>query len=330
MQQIERYGVIALVFLLVTIVAVSFWGDNKSPGFWSRLTGRGDAKKMEIAKNASTAERAVESPLPLNPNPSPAAPEAGQAPTPIIAAPVPAPAPVASAPAGPAPVANLVPGPHPAGNPAPANGSQLSPTAPQVAALPQPPAPSAPAPAVEPKDTHKAVKAAVSSGSTVEYVVQKGDSLASIAQKNLGSSSRWTEIQSLNGGIQPKALRVGTKLKLPATATAKSTIDKGAPKAESAAPKKALPASSEASHAGTIYVVRSGDTLRTIAEKKLGSGDRWKDIVAANPGLDPHKLAVGKSLHLPAGEAREGHDTGALVAAALPASSSASGKPRVR
>ena len=40
MQQIERYGVIALVFLLVTIVAVSFWGDSKSPGFWSRLTGK--------------------------------------------------------------------------------------------------------------------------------------------------------------------------------------------------------------------------------------------------------------------------------------------------
>ena len=47
MQQIERYGVIALVFFLITIVAVSFWGDSKSPGFWSRLTGR--AKKDATA-----------------------------------------------------------------------------------------------------------------------------------------------------------------------------------------------------------------------------------------------------------------------------------------
>src|SRR5215813_12488510 len=67
MQQIERYGVIALVFLLVTIVAVSFWGDSKSPGFWSRLTGR--AKKEEVAKvdpsanaPAATAERALGAP----------------------------------------------------------------------------------------------------------------------------------------------------------------------------------------------------------------------------------------------------------------------------
>ena len=30
MQRIERYGVIALVFLLVTIVAVSMWGERKN------------------------------------------------------------------------------------------------------------------------------------------------------------------------------------------------------------------------------------------------------------------------------------------------------------
>ncbi|MEY2808156.1 MAG: hypothetical protein RIR65_2573, partial [Planctomycetota bacterium] len=51
MQQIEKYGVIALVFLLVTIVAVSFWGDSKSPGFWSRLTG---GQKEEVAQAAAT------------------------------------------------------------------------------------------------------------------------------------------------------------------------------------------------------------------------------------------------------------------------------------
>lgn len=52
MQQIEKYGVIALVFLLVTIVAVSFWGDSKSPGFWSRLTG---GEKEEVAQATAPA-----------------------------------------------------------------------------------------------------------------------------------------------------------------------------------------------------------------------------------------------------------------------------------
>lgn len=56
MQQIEKYGVIALVFLLVTIVAVSFWGDSKSPGFWSRLTG---SKQATAAVDAPADPNAV-------------------------------------------------------------------------------------------------------------------------------------------------------------------------------------------------------------------------------------------------------------------------------
>lgn len=56
MQQIEKYGVIALVFLLVTIVAVSFWGDSKSPGFWSRLTG---SKQETAAVDAPADPNAV-------------------------------------------------------------------------------------------------------------------------------------------------------------------------------------------------------------------------------------------------------------------------------
>jgi nucleoid-associated protein YgaU len=345
MQQIERYGVIALVFLLVTIVAVSFWGDSKSPGFWSRLTGRGDAKKMELAKNANAPERPVENALPLtnNPSPVPIDPAHSQPPAPIVgAAQAPAPAPIpAPAPAPAGPSANLVANAPanaahaPGGAPIPLGSPQSPATSPAAVAAPLQPAtigaPRAPESTPAAKDAHKAAKTAVDTGPTVEYVVQKGDSLASIAQKNLGSSSRWTEIQSLNGGIQPRALRVGTKLKLPVATTAKSTIEKSAPKAEPATPaKKALSAPSESSKPGTVYVVKSGETLRSIAEKKLGNADRWKDIVAANPGLDPHKLSVGKTIKLPAGEAREARDSSALVAAALPSSSSASGKPHVR
>lgn len=335
MQQIERYGVIALVFLLVTIVAVSFWGDNKSPGFWSRLTGRGDAKKTEIAKNAATAERALDNALPLNTNPSPipgeiAAPAPSAA---VVVQPLPQTAESAIANANQPAGAISLPGNVPAAANAP--GQAMLPAtqspAPILAA-----APVQQAPVFTPQKSEaaavKAPRNVTSTGPTTEYVVQKGDSLASIAQKNLGSSSRWTEIQSLNGGIQPKSLRVGTKLKLPGTITAKTGIQKSAPKADSPAQKKAAPAASESAQSGAVYVVRAGDTLRTIAEKKLGNGDRWKEIVAANPGLDPQKLAVGKSLKLPAGAAREARESRPLVAAATgPArSSGTSGKPHVR
>jgi nucleoid-associated protein YgaU len=114
-------------------------------------------------------------------------------------------------------------------------------------------------------------------------------------------------------------------IKLPATATASATAKESGAKTEPSAPKKSAPAV-DATHTNNVYVVKSGDTLRSIADKKLGSPDRWKDIVAANPGLDTHKLVVGKSLKLPA-ESRDGHDSRALVAAALPSNPE---KPHVR
>ena len=47
------------------------------------------------------------------------------------------------------------------------------------------------------------------------------------------------------------------------------------------------------------YTVRKKDTLWSIAKKHLGDGQRWKEIVAANPGLDPRKLMPGQTIKLP-------------------------------
>ncbi len=47
------------------------------------------------------------------------------------------------------------------------------------------------------------------------------------------------------------------------------------------------------------YSVKKGDTLWSIAKKVYGDGQRWKDIVKANPGLDPQKLYVGQKLNMP-------------------------------
>lgn len=48
------------------------------------------------------------------------------------------------------------------------------------------------------------------------------------------------------------------------------------------------------------YEVQKGDTLTAIARDRLGDEKRVPDLVAANPGIDPDKLAVGKLLWLPA------------------------------
>jgi len=48
------------------------------------------------------------------------------------------------------------------------------------------------------------------------------------------------------------------------------------------------------------YVVQKNDTLWSIAKKQLGSGKRWREIVAMNPGLVPAKLMPNTVIRLPA------------------------------
>jgi nucleoid-associated protein YgaU len=288
MQQIERYGVIALVFFLVTIVAVSFWGDSKSPGFWSRLTGRAkqEPPAEHILPPANSTDTALTPPAPLDLDPKRSL--------------------VADAPAG-----------------ATVQSAPLVDAKGGVAAVPL-------IESVPPPSTPVLAPAA-----TNEYVVQKGDSLALIARRTLGKESRWPEIAALNPGLTPKTLKVGAKLALPGeaaavqpqpVATKKSEPAQKTAKVErTAAPEKRVAA------AGSCKV-QKGDTLKAIARRELGDGERWQEIVALNPGVSPSKLSVGQVLRLPAGAPEKPRATehatehAALVADAGPVND----KPRIR
>ena len=63
----------------------------------------------------------------------------------------------------------------------------------------------------------KGKSASTKTESRGDYTVQKGDTLASIAKRKLGSTSRWQEIASLNSAElpDPAALSPGMTLKLP-------------------------------------------------------------------------------------------------------------------
>jgi nucleoid-associated protein YgaU len=310
MQQIERYGVIALVFLLVTIVAVSFWGDKKSPGFWSNLTGRGGAKKTAVIDPATTSmlpppaatERALQDPLPLNSAPANVVGETAQ--------------PMSATPTVADPVATL--SQPPASSTMLASNQAASASSPEPVMYADPISSMVEEQAARPMPVQKAAPQ-TSTPAIATYVVQKGDSLARIARAKLGSEQRWTEIQALNGGVDPKSLRVGMKLKLPSDAKHETS----APKARSSAPMQKSPVKAS-KPSGATYVVKGGDSLTKIAQRMLGDGNRWKEIVAMNPGVDPKRLAVGTSLKLPAGESRP------MVAAALPNNRQSQEKPRVR
>lgn len=50
---------------------------------------------------------------------------------------------------------------------------------------------------------------------------------------------------------------------------------------------------------GETYTVRDGDTLWSIADSVYGDGQKWREILDANPGLRPEELHVGQELSLP-------------------------------
>lgn len=47
------------------------------------------------------------------------------------------------------------------------------------------------------------------------------------------------------------------------------------------------------------YTIQRGDTLWSIAQRVYGDGQRWRDIIAVNPGLDATRLRVGQQIVLP-------------------------------
>lgn len=132
------------------------------------------------------------------------------------------------------------------------------------------------------------------------WVVQRGDTAWSIAEKSLGDPTRWREIVSLNEG-RPQAdgrtlrdgdwLDTGWRLTLPAGAAGNTIPTAAAAVAPSATVDE--------------YVVQKGDTLSEIARDTLGDESRYVEIAADNAIADPDRIDVGQKLRVPAENAVE-------------------------
>lgn len=116
-------------------------------------------------------------------------------------------------------------------------------------------------------------------GSKMSYVVQKGDTLAKIAQKVYGNASKWTEIASFTGIANPKLIYPGDVVyyQLSESTQAFASAYESMPRAE--------------------VQVQTGDTLSTIAGRVLGDSTLWKLIWRQNDNIDnPDKLVAGTTV----------------------------------
>lgn len=158
---------------------------------------------------------------------------------------------------------------------------------PTLTALAAPVAAAQPIPTpLAPSRTSSLAKAAPTGPATVDYVVQRGDSLWRIAERHLGDGNRYPEIVDLNTKLLkrgPDFIRQGWTIKLPAI---------------------------EKLNGYDNYTVRKGDTLSEIALEELGNAHAWPKIAEASRRIvqsdgrrltDPDQIDIGWTLHIPTG-----------------------------
>lgn len=153
---------------------------------------------------------------------------------------------------------------------------------------------------------------------TRRHVVEKNETLASIAQKYYGpeEGNRRVVIQQLyeaNKDVMPSpdVVVVGKKLTIPpltksthAKSSASETLLQkfsGVFEQASSEPQ-AKPVRTAAAGKTTEYVTQSGDTLWKIAEKTLGDGGRYNELFKLNKGRlkSPDTVIEGIKILIPA------------------------------
>lgn len=163
-------------------------------------------------------------------------------------------------------------------------------TPPAAPAAPAAPATPAPAPASAPAPVPAVAPAPAPAAPASTYTVQPGDNPWSIAKKH---GVKLEDLLKANEIKDPKNLKIGDVLKLPAGATAKPE----APVAtKAAAPAPAAPATAPAGSDWEYYTVQKGDNPWKIAKTLKVPHQK---IVSLNEGVDFTKLKIGQQIKVP-------------------------------
>ncbi len=118
------------------------------------------------------------------------------------------------------------------------------------------------------------------------YTTKRDDTLWVLSVRFLHDGTKWREILKLNPSLPPDGSRLpeGFQLRIPSAAPAKKVEPP---------PPVVAPANTRA------YTLKSGDKLWNLALRLYGDGSLYKEILAANPGLDESRLPPGKTIFLP-------------------------------
>jgi nucleoid-associated protein YgaU len=126
-------------------------------------------------------------------------------------------------------------------------------------------------------------------------IVERGDTLRTIAQQFLGDGTRWRELYALN---EPQiraagGLRTGIVLTMPrpsGTAPAPAPAPRPGPSEPKPSPKLV-----------TSHTVKQGETLWVLSHRYYRDATRWRELFEANQAqiANPHKIYPGQVLKIP-------------------------------
>ncbi len=121
------------------------------------------------------------------------------------------------------------------------------------------------------------------------HTVLRGETLGSIARRYYGKSSMWRVVAKANYGVNPKRLKPGQRLKIPSAQGRRRVGGEPAPRPVAA------------SDGGRWHTVARGESLETIARRRLGRGSAWRRIYDANRTRisSPDAIRIGQRLRIP-------------------------------
>lgn len=130
------------------------------------------------------------------------------------------------------------------------------------------------------------------------HVIQAGETLGDIAEKYYKSAIKWPHILRANPEVDPRRLRAGKTIVVPAL-----TEPPGRPKLPDAPRERARRPAREPKvylAEATTHVIEFGDTLESISRRYYGVRHQWDHILAKNPALDAGRLKPGEEIVIPA------------------------------